>query len=160
MLAAGLRTAFDTTMTALHDAPYKFHLTGSRCFGYETAVSDWDFFVQVPANDVEVDGLRTWLTSNGFKAEFDSAYREQRPLWSHGTWLSNFNDTLEVWAHTPANIHIQIVRDAASKLEIQKAMKEVPGMQQMLKKLPKEDRKAIWKMGRAIFDAGKKFPAR
>jgi hypothetical protein len=143
-------SGFIAAMMALDQAPFEFHLTGSRCFGYESETSDWDFFVAVP--DDGPAKLQEMLLANGFTKESNEHYasRPANPL----------DDTLEVWVHKAANIHVQVVRETASKVEIQKAMKAVPGIGQALKSLSKADRKAIWRMSRAVFEAGKKFSAR
>jgi hypothetical protein len=148
MLIGLKRPALNTVMAALDRATYTFHLTGSRCFGYENKESDWDFFVGMPTNIADVSKLHEWLKENGFRKESNDSYIPRS--------TDSLNESLEVWIHGAADVHIQIVRDAASKLEIQETMKRVPRMTEMLKSLSKENRKAIWKMGRAIFEAGQR----
>lgn len=132
----------------LQDSSFEFYFTGSRYFGYETETSDWDLFVQIPFGSIA--GLYALLTKHGFRKESSNVEYTR-------TDIDPLNDAVEVWIHQGFNIHIQVVDNAAAKAKIQEVMKTVPGIQDMLRHLSKEDRKAIWKMGRAIFAAGKNY---
>lgn len=131
-------------LVAIVEAPFKFHLTGSRFFGYENDDSDWDFFIGIIT--AQTRPVRKWLLENGFFHELNDHYNSPP--------FDPLNDALQVWRHHTVNVHIQIVSDARKKLRTQEAINNVPGIANLLRALPKEQRSLIWKMGRAVFDAG------
>ena len=97
-----------TTKTAcelLEEAPFEFHLTGSRFFGGARVDSDWDFFVQAGP---EVVG---WLDAHGFR-ETDGS-------------LAGYNDPNISIVFERDDTHVQVVKDAKLKLWLQDLLNEV-----------------------------------
>lgn len=127
---------FVKVLTLMEQAPFQFHLTGSRFFGYSTMESDWDFFVGCQEN------LRNWLWSNGFY-HCDSGYQ--------GT-----TGITEVWVHETEPIQIQTVNDAQLKADVQNVMNSIPFLVSQMRTMLKKDRKVLWDFAIASFSAGEK----
>lgn len=93
----------DKVLASLEKLPHEFHCTGSRYFGTATATSDWDFFVQ------ECSEIQKSLIAIGF-CRVKNKYTDK--------------NTVCVYQHASANVHVQVVKDAALKARIQLAIKE------------------------------------
>ena len=121
-------------LEAMEQAPFEFHLTGSRFFETASQDSDWDFFVESDPD------LPAWLEANGFELESDSDYVS--------TGIS------EVWINEPWRVHIQIISDARLKADVQEAMRD-SGYAGRMYRMSKDDRKALWNFAFTLFEAGK-----
>ena len=133
-------------LAQLAQAPFEFHLTGSRFFGYDTAESDWDFFVDSHAL-YGASGLVNWLHANGF-------YKESNRDYSGATGIT------EIWKHGYTPVHIQIVEDAQLKADVQSALISDTQLVIQMGNLTKESRKALWNAALAAFSAGEEKGAR
>lgn len=133
-------------LALLASAPFEFHLTGSRYFGYDKPESDWDFFVDSNAL-YGASGLVNWLEHNGF-------YKESNRNYSGATSIT------QIWKHGIAPVHIQIVEDAETKARVQDILTSDHEVMYELGKLSKEGRKALWNAVYAGFIAGEKKAAR
>lgn len=106
-------------------------LTGSRAFGMETNVSDWDFVI-----DEKI--FQETANSN--------------PVWKHFKLLSKneceYNDanTATVLEGKLYGIHVQLSRDIKSKLAAQEFLLQMPGCMQvaLLKMESKLTRRRVW----------------
>ena len=134
-------------LVLLATAPFEFHLTGSRFFGYEKPESDWDFFVDSDALH-GVSGLINWLEHNGF-------YKESNRDYSGETTAIT-----QIWKHRIASVHIQVVEDAELKASVQDTLNNDYKVRNQLRKLSKEGRKALWNAAYAGFIAGEEKAAR
>jgi hypothetical protein len=131
--AADLPPAISTIISM---SPFQFYFTGSRFFGSHTPESDYDFFTEPKL------GLTDWLVRHGFIKDSGRDYSTE--------------DVVEVWKHSVATIHIQIVKDAALKNEVQNLMIFDPLLQGMMGKVSKEERKALWDFAFRVVSAGRR----
>lgn len=133
-------------LALLEQAPFEFHLTGSRFFGYDTPESDWDFFVDSAVLG-GLFGLENWLRHIGFYKDSD---------------IIDYSKTsiVQVWKHTLAPIQIQIVEDAQLKADVQNVMNSIPRLTYQMGELSKECRKVLWDVALATFSAGEEKCAR
>jgi hypothetical protein len=134
-------------LVLLAKAPFEFHLTGSRFFGYDKPESDWDFFVDSEAL-YGASGLINWLEHNGFYKESSRDYNGET------------SGITQIWKHGIAPVHVQIVEDANLKASVQDILNSNYKVRSQLGRLSKEGRKALWNAVYAGFIAGEEKAAR
>lgn len=125
-------------ITLIH-APFTFHLTGSRFFGYETKESDYDFFIGVAPwqngapNKSKVTG---YLEVYGFQLEAENKYAE----------YSEDNNIVEIWVYDgDPKVHVQLVTSEAVKhLTHEIITRHFPAWSTLFGTMNKRQRKAVW----------------
>ena len=117
----------------MEQAPFAFHLTGSRFFDCVQPNSDWDFFVENQPD------LKKWLVDHRFQLESGSDY--------------NSTDVVEVWVGPP--VYIQTVKDAGLKSAVQDGLLS-SGWKYWMYRHSKDDQKTIWDFAFNLFRAGEK----
>lgn len=134
-----------SVLVLMEQTRFKFHLTGSRFFGYDTPESDWDFFVDASVLG-GASGLENWLRDNEFHKDSSRDYA--------------VTNIIQVWKHGFAPIHIQIVEDARQKANVQAALEDNPRLALQMRQASKEARKVIWDVALALYSAGEERCAR
>jgi hypothetical protein len=114
-----------TAIEFLHNMKEPFTLTGSRYFGGYSERSDWDFFAEYS------EQLQETLVNYGFRISHDY------------TGMSHVVSVL-AWG----SIHVQLVRDAALKRNVQEKLRN----RGIMRGLTKEVRKLIWFAAYAMID--------
>ena len=74
-----------TLLRALNEAPFEFHLIGSRYVGKFDDASDYDFLA-VAKDYSEWEKLRAWLTESGFKVQHPTQYGPDSRLYGNDVW--------------------------------------------------------------------------
>jgi len=115
----------------LEKSEFSFYLTGSRFFGGYHSKSDWDYFVSDNAR------VRDFLYSLGFYE-------------SEGEALLRYDDSTIVTVLVYNDIHIQLVKDATFKHQVQLLLLQTNS----LHSVPKESRKFVWNAAIAIHRLG------
>lgn len=114
---AGAR--YKLVLKELAQSDRTFWLTGSRFFGTHRSNSDYDFFTQ---DSVDIE--RYLSEELGFRQEWGESYSD--PI-AKSCWVKD-------------NIHVQVVKDADLKLEVQTWLKKHP----QLLSFSKELNRAVW----------------
>lgn len=70
---------------ALNEAPFEFHLIGSRFVGKFDDASDYDFLA-VAKDYSEWERLKAWLAANGFKVQHPNEYGPDARLYGNDVW--------------------------------------------------------------------------
>lgn len=97
-------------LNAIQNHPtLKFYLTGSRHFGTATEASDWDFFVECQSIKPIDPEICKFLVFHGFK-----------PVYSTYTDC----ETLAVYQSVDGKVHLQLVKDARLKADVQTVIGE------------------------------------
>src|SRR5688572_28844573 len=109
-------------VTRMNQSVFVWYLTGSRFFGHNTEISDWDFFGE------DSPEKRMWLEQNGFTVESETDY------------LDGFNTV--VYRHW-TNVHVQLVQGAGEKDKVQQFLKDFPWTL-----VPKMYQTSIWDWGK------------
>ena len=100
-------------------APFPFFLTGSRFFGEETEVSDWDFFAQYSKE------IRLWLDQHGFVV-LSSDY------WSSVSWDVSYSDLNMSLVLQRMNVQVQLQRNVSAKRHVQDIIYADPMMRKLV----------------------------
>jgi len=98
---------------ALGKAGVELHLTGSHYFGTANEHSDLDFFCS-EAEEGKV-----------FRCNFEQLESTKYKNLGNATDYKD-DETLAVYTHLTANIHIQIVKDVSKKIAMQDFLKSAP----------------------------------
>ena len=130
-MIVGISIAPFDSIRLLSISRFRFHLTGSRYFGYAKPDSDWDFFTQ------DKEGLTDYLKSKNF------VRKSMKPEWMG-------SNTLSIWEHTKAEVEIEVERDWDLKQRAQEYIKANPAFLESLKNLPKLERGEVWENVYAI----------
>lgn len=121
-MITGMKNEFDF----LKDAPFTFHLTGSRAFGSNNPDSDWDFFVE---EGVEVEN---WLILNGF--EYD---------------MFDYKATTTKVCRN-AKIHVQLVKNFNQKLKAQELLMNDTNLRDIIYMRNKNINKLLWQFAMEV----------
>lgn len=103
---------------AMHISRLEFYLTGSRYFGGAHNNSDTDFFV------ADIGSAHDFLRYWGFTVESTS--------YGKAAYAGYDKQTVMVYKHMDANIHVQVVRDVQVKLKAQLMIKSVRSLRDKL----------------------------
>jgi predicted nucleotidyltransferase len=117
------KTAQEDILDIIRASRIPFYLTGSRFFGNYKPESDWDFFTET-SQDVS-----NFLIKYGFELEAVS--------------YNGDTEIVNIWYHSEVNIHIQVVKDVAIKVEAQRILTR-PMLKNLLIHLNNEERKLMW----------------
>ena len=79
-------------LAALNDAPFTFHLIGSRYVGKFSETSDYDF-LGVAKDYTEWKALSKWLADHEFAVYGDGGYGPDRRLYGTNVWTWKGNET-------------------------------------------------------------------
>lgn len=121
---AGAR--YKLVLKELAQSDRTFWLTGSRFFGTHRSNSDYDFFTQ---DDVDIE--RYLCEELGF----------------HREWGESYSDPIAKSCWKKDNIHVQVVKDADLKLEVQMWLKKHP----RLLSCDKTMNKGVWTTAITVF---------
>lgn len=129
----GMKTEFNV-INKLHESKFNFYLTGSRYFGNDNDLSDWDFFVQEPQANYQCVDLVNHLLEIGFIGISKS--------------LAGYDDSqcVEIFRYlrNGLQIDIQVVRCAETKNEIQKCIRDCFNV--TYANMKKVERRELWKL--------------
>ena len=101
-------------LAALKEAPFEFHLTGSRFFGNAHHDSDWDFFTE---DSIEV---REFLQNQGFENLNDKLEVNPKDLYREDPNIAT------VFESVFAKVQVQLVQNVGQKIVAQDILKESP----------------------------------
>lgn len=140
-MIANLENVMPWIVKAMMDSHVEFHLTGSRFFGYQSDVSDWDFMVE------HTNAVEDWLLEQGFAVDGDSSYTDP---WITKVMRAEFF-TIVKGLMVPVKVDVQLVTNVASKLHVQKVLQ-----QHFLRRGYPEDkevRKQMWELAYSMMNS-------
>lgn len=124
----------NSSLIALENSPFIFHLTGSRAFGTARPNSDHDFFVDNSIGSPVGETIETWLKTNGWS-----------PIGRHESYDDPF--IIGCWISSCGGIHVQVVKDAPLKLRIQNCLIKAGILNQ---RVSRDVAKRIWTTAIAV----------
>ena len=104
-------------LAAMEQAPFRFHLIGSRFVGVFSEKSDYDFIAEINKWE-EWDQLKTWMSAQGFKSGSPSGYGPDRRLYNSDIWTWKGNGDVP-----PVDILPMSTEEATMRLRWFTAMK-------------------------------------
>jgi len=139
MLVGFKRSPREELFDKMELSSWRFYLTGSRYFGTQREDSDYDFFVE-----------------EGCYPAFDSS--KDLPAWGFEPMLGSYtnNSILACYHHPHANVHVQVVIDAAMKRRAQGIIKLMYPCPRLLPSKGSTALKLLWKAALGLAARGVK----